>query len=173
MPVQITTFGDRTSKAAVQLTENDATHTGKLVNMAQYAERATMPRNIHLRNNNNKELKQLISKFPSILDGVCRPVKGPPYHFKLRDGVVPSTVKSIGPHWTAHTLFKRIIHKGECNQNQVGSVNCEIWRLQYHCSSILPRLRPVESCPSILFTNSCQWFAGVLQLMPRSQKFVE
>ncbi|KRY67692.1 hypothetical protein T4A_181 [Trichinella pseudospiralis] len=44
-------------------------------------------------------------------DGVCRPVKGPPYHFKLRDGVVPSAVKSIGPHWTAHTLFKRIIHK--------------------------------------------------------------
>ncbi|KRZ24417.1 hypothetical protein T4C_130 [Trichinella pseudospiralis] len=131
------------------------------------------PRNIYLRNNNNKELKQLISKFPSILDGVCRPVKGPPYHFKLRDGVVPSAVKSIGPHWTAHTLFKRIIHKGECNQNQVGSVNCEIWRLQYHCSSILHRLRPVESCPSILFTNSCQWFAGVLQLMPRSQKFVE
>ncbi|KRZ21472.1 hypothetical protein T4C_7659 [Trichinella pseudospiralis] len=43
--------------------------------------------------------------------GVCRPVKGPPYHFKLRDGVVPSAVKSIGPHWTAHTLFKRIIHK--------------------------------------------------------------
>ncbi|KRZ24412.1 hypothetical protein T4C_4019 [Trichinella pseudospiralis] len=30
------------SKAAVQLTENDATHAGKLVNMAQYAERATM-----------------------------------------------------------------------------------------------------------------------------------
>ncbi|KAL1241683.1 G-protein coupled receptor 37-like [Trichinella pseudospiralis] len=65
-------------------------------------------------------------------DGVCRPVKGPPYHFKLRDGVVPSAVKSI-----------------------VGSVNCEIWLLQYHCNSILPRLRPVEGCPSILFTNSC------------------
>ncbi|KRZ27520.1 hypothetical protein T4C_2368 [Trichinella pseudospiralis] len=153
------------SKTAVQLTENDATHGGKLVNMPQYAERKTMiiyvqfvsdrlrpilnpinqylksgrsmtptlhrrhmnrhalrdpihrkvywltrdeakdidvlrvlkqaPRSIHLRNNNNKELKQLISKFLSILDGVCRPVKGPPYHFKLRDGVVPSAVKSI------------------------------------------------------------------------------
>ncbi|KRZ21570.1 hypothetical protein T4B_6551 [Trichinella pseudospiralis] len=30
------------TNAAVQLTENDATHAGKLVNMAQYAERATM-----------------------------------------------------------------------------------------------------------------------------------
>ncbi|KRZ24414.1 hypothetical protein T4C_9902 [Trichinella pseudospiralis] len=37
-----TGFWNYASKAAVQLTENDATHAGKLVNMAQYAERATM-----------------------------------------------------------------------------------------------------------------------------------
>ncbi|KRZ02698.1 hypothetical protein T11_6704 [Trichinella zimbabwensis] len=30
-----------------------------------------------------QDLKQLISEFLSIFDGVCRPVKGPPCHLKL------------------------------------------------------------------------------------------
>ncbi|KRY72969.1 hypothetical protein T4A_8596 [Trichinella pseudospiralis] len=72
-----------------------------------------------------------------------------------------TTALEIGPHWTAHTLLKRLIHKPECNENEVGGVNCQIGRLHYHCNSILTRLRPVETCPSILLTNSSQWFAVV------------
>ncbi|KRZ04694.1 hypothetical protein T11_14481 [Trichinella zimbabwensis] len=42
-------------------------------------------------------MKQLISEFLSIFDGVCRSVKGPPCHFKLRDGEVPTAVKDCHP----------------------------------------------------------------------------
>ncbi|KRX86235.1 hypothetical protein T4E_4741 [Trichinella pseudospiralis] len=81
-----------------------------------------------------------------------------------------TTALEIGPHWTAHTLLKRLIHKPECNENEVGGVNCQIGRLHYHCNSILTRLRPVETCPSILLTNSSQWFAVVFGLIPRNEE---
>jgi hypothetical protein len=39
----------------------------------------------------------LMSEVPSIFDGVCRPMRGAPCHFQLKDDAVPSSIRGSRP----------------------------------------------------------------------------
>jgi hypothetical protein len=42
-------------------------------------------------------LSELLKVVPSIFDGVCRPMRGAPCHFQLKDDVVPSSIRGSRP----------------------------------------------------------------------------
>lgn len=43
------------------------------------------------------DLKSLIAAFPAIFDGICRPMTGPVFHFKLKDGATPFSLRGSRP----------------------------------------------------------------------------
>ena len=43
------------------------------------------------------KLSELMAEYPSIFDGICRPMRGPPCRFTVKEGAVPSAVRGSRP----------------------------------------------------------------------------
>ena len=43
------------------------------------------------------DLQKLVTEFPAIFDGICRPMKGPPCHFELKEGATPIAMRGSRP----------------------------------------------------------------------------